>query len=299
MIIMHMNLRIVLIIFSLLLFPASSSASHSYFFSKNNTVIGSMKTYKIKGDESLIEIARKFNIGYNEITEANPELDPFIPGNGKTVQIPTQWILPAMDSYTGILINLSEMRLYFFPKGNNSTTVVTFAIGIGDEGKDTPIGKFKVTQKLENPRWVVPPSIRRERPELPKVIPPGPDNPLGTHALRLSSKSIMIHGTNRPFAVGRKASHGCIRLYPEEIPLLFQLVPNKTKVTIIRQPVKVGVSDNKVYIEVHKDSSLKINYFNETMRLLREKNLTNRINKEKMISVLHEKKGIPVNISKE
>jgi L,D-transpeptidase ErfK/SrfK len=293
-----MNLKIILIIFSLILFPAASSASHSYFFSKNNTVIGSMKAYKIKGDESLIEIARKFNIGYNEITEANPGLDPFIPGNGKTVQIPTQWLLPAMDSYAGILINLSEMRLYFFPKREKSTTVVTFAIGIGDEGKDTPVGKFKVVQKLENPRWVVPLSIRRERPELPKVVPPGPDNPLGTHALRLSSKSIMIHGTNRPFAVGRKASHGCIRLYPEDIPLLFQLIPRKTKVTIIRQPVKVGISDNKVYIEIHKDSSLKINYFNETMRLLREKNLADRINKEKMISVLREKKGIPVNISK-
>ena len=108
----------------------------------------------------------------------------------------------------------------------------------------------------------------------------------------------MIHGTNRPFAVGRKASHGCIRLYPEDIPLLFQLVPNKTKVTIIRQPVKVGVSDNKVYLEVHKDKALKINYFNETMRLLRKKNLANHINKEKMIAVLREKNGIPVNISK-
>jgi L,D-transpeptidase ErfK/SrfK len=293
-----MKLRIILIIFSLLLFAAPSSASNSYFFSKNNSVIGSMKTYKIKGDESLIEIARKFNIGYNEITEANPGLDPFIPGNGKTVQIPTQWILPGMDSYSGIVINLSEMRLYFFPKGKNSNNVITFAIGIGDEGKDTPVGKLKVIQKLENPRWVVPLSIRRERPELPKVVPPGPDNPLGTHALRLSSKSIMIHGTNRPFAVGRKASHGCIRLYPEDIPLLFQLVPNKTKVTIIRQPVKVGVSENKVYIEVHKDSVPKINYFNETMRLIREKNIAKHISKEKMISALREKKGIPVSISK-
>ncbi len=297
--VIYMNLRIILIIFSLLLFPASSSASHRYFFSKNKTVIGSMKTYTIKGDESLIEIARKFNIGYNEITEANHTLDPFIPGNGKTVQIPKQWILPDMDSYTGIVINLSEMRLYYFsPKGKNLKRVVTFAIGIGDEGKATPVGKFKVIQKLKNPRWVVPLSIRRERPELPKVVPPGPDNPLGTHALRLSSKSIMIHGTNRPFAVGRKASHGCIRLYPEDMPLLFQLVPNKTKVAIIRQPVKVGVSENKVYLEVHKDKALKINYFNETMRLLRKKNLAKYINKKKMISVLHKKNGIPVNISK-
>jgi len=257
-----------------------------------------MKTYKIKGDESLIEIARKFNIGYNEITEANPTLDPFIPGNGKTVQISSQWILPDIDSYTGILINLSEMRLFYFLKKDNSNAVVTFAIGIGDEGKDTPVGKFKVTEKLKNPRWVVPMSIRRERPELPKVVPPGPDNPLGTHALRLSSKSIMIHGTNRPFAVGRKASHGCIRLYPEDIPLLFQLVPKKTMVTIIRQPVKIGVSDNKVYVEVHKDNTLHINYFNEAVRLLKEKHLLDQILKEKLISALREKKGVPVNISK-
>ena len=297
--VISMSLRIILIIFAFLLFPAVSSASHSYSFSKQNTVIGSMKTYTIKGDESLIEVARKFNIGYNEITEANHTLDPFIPGNGKTVQIPTQWILPDMASYSGILINLSEMRLYYFsPKGKSSNTVVTFAIGIGDEGKDTPVGKFKVIQKLKNPRWVVPPSIRRERPELPKVVPPGPENPLGTHALRLSSKSIMIHGTNRPFAVGRKASHGCIRLYPEDIPLLFQLVPNKTKVTIIRQPVKVGVSNNSVYLEVHKDKALKINYFNVTMRLLKQKHLVKSINKEKTNAVLREKKGIPVNISK-
>jgi len=289
---------VLLTLFVLVLFPAASSASHNYSLSNNDTVIGSMKTYKIKGDESLIEIARKFNIGYNEITEANPGVDPFIPGNGKTVQIPTQWILPAVDSHAGILINLSEMRLYFFPKGDRPATVYTFAIGVGDEGKNTPVGKFRITQKLENPRWVVPASIRRERPELPKVVPPGQDNPLGTHALRLSAKSIMIHGTNRPFAVGRKASHGCIRLYPEDIPILYQLVSKKTGVIIMRQPVKVGILNNRVYMEVHKDTTLKINYFNEAMRLLRKKNLDDRINKGKMISVLHEKKGIPVDISK-
>jgi len=132
---------------------------------------------------------------------------------------------------------------------------------------------------------------------LPKVVPPGPDNPLGSHALRLSLGTILIHGTNRPYAVGRRASHGCIRLYPEDIPKLFQSVPNGVRVTIARQPVKVGIKNNKVYIEVHKDKFLHINYFNEAVNLLRKKNLYKGVDKEKMLSALREKSGIPVDIS--
>jgi L,D-transpeptidase ErfK/SrfK len=133
---------------------------------------------------------------------------------------------------------------------------------------------------------------------LPRVVPPGPDNPLGSHALRLSDRSILIHGTNRPYAVGRKASHGCIRLYPEDIPRLFQKVSQNTKVTIIRQPVKVGTLKGKVYIEIHKDRRLKINYFDEVVRLLKKKHLDDIVDKEKMLSALKEKRGFPVNISK-
>lgn len=275
----------------------SSDASQFYSYAKNETVIGSVKTHEIKGDESLIEIARKFGIGYNEIADANPELDPFIPGNGKQITVPTAWILPEIASCDGIVINLSEKRLYYFHK-RNSNIVRTYPIGIGDEGTETPEGVFTVIDKKVNPSWYVPESIRQKRPELPKVVPPGPDNPLGSHALRLSAKSILIHGTNRPYAVGRKASHGCIRMYPEDIPKLFQAVPNKTKVTIIRQPIKVGVSNNRVYLEVHKDKELTINYFDEAVKLLRKKNLYERIDKEKMLTTLREKRGMPVDISK-
>ena len=229
-----MVFRFLVLLSCLSLFSADSFASDVYSYSENNGVIGEIKTYAVKGDESLIEIARKFGIGYNEITEANPRLDPFIPGNGKTVQISTQWVLPDVAAYKGIVINLSEMRLYYFTRER----VMTYAIGIGDEGKDTPVGNFKIVDKIINPPWVVPASIRKERPELPKVVPPGPNNPLGSHAMRLSRPSILIHGTDKPFAVGRKASHGCIRLYPEDIPDLFKVVPNKTKVAIIRQPCK-------------------------------------------------------------
>jgi len=143
----------------------------------------------------------------------------------------------------------------------------------------------------------VPESIRKEKPTLPKVVPPGPDNPLGSHALRLSLGTVLIHGTNKPYGVGRRVSHGCIRLYPEDIPRLFQSVPNGVRVTIVRQPVKVGIKNNKVYIEVHKDKLLNINYFNEAVNLLIKKNLLKRVDTEKMYYAITEKSGVPVKIS--
>jgi L,D-transpeptidase ErfK/SrfK len=293
-----MKNRIVLL-FILISVCASFSPSHAsqiYSYGKYDTVIGSMKTYQIIGDESLIEVARKSGIGYNEIVDANPGFDPFIPGGGRTISIPAAWILPEIPAYDGIIINLSEMRMYFFSK-QSAHVVRTFPIGVGSEGTETPVGTFKIVEKIVKPSWHVPESIKKERPELPAVVPPGPNNPLGSHAMRLSAKSVLIHGTNRPYAVGRKASHGCIRMYPEDIPKLFQAVPNGTKVTIVRQPIKVGISDKKVYLEVHKDQSLHINYFNEAVRLLKKKNLHEKIDKVKMLAVLREKKGVPVLIS--
>jgi L,D-transpeptidase ErfK/SrfK len=280
-------------IISSLLVSAVSAETH--FYTKHDKVIGSIHAYKVKKGESLIEIARKFDIGYSEITEANPKLDPFVPGEGVTIKLPQAWILPDLKSYNGIIINLSEMRLFYFPRRNK---VVTFPIGVGSEGKETPVGTFRIVEKIVHPAWYVPDSIRREKPELPRMVPPGPDNPLGSHALRLSDRSILIHGTNRPYAVGRKASHGCIRLYPEDIPRLFQKVSQNTKVTIIRQPVKVGTLNGKVYVEIHKDGRLKINYFDEVMRLLEKKHLNDIVDKEKMLVALKEKRGFPVNISK-
>ncbi len=294
-------MRFLKVIFSLLIFSViafSSASAEVYSYSKDNTVIGSMKTHQVNGNESLIEIARNFSVGYNEIVDANPSLDPFLPGNNADVRIPTAWILPDVNSYEGIVINLSEMRLYYFLKQKKSLLVRTFPIGIGDEGNDTPVGNFKIIEKIENPSWHVPESIKKERPELPNVVPPGPDNPLGSHALRLSLGSYLIHGTNRPWAVGRKVTHGCIRLYPEDIPKLFTIAPKSTKVAIVRQPVKVGVRDGSVYIEVHRDDYEKnLNYFNEAVGLLKKKGLIKKVNTEKLYHAIRGKSGIPVEIS--
>lgn len=271
---------------------------HSY--SKSNTVIGSVKTHTVANDDSLIEIARKFNLGYNEIVSANPKLDPFVPGNGVSAIIPASWILPDVKIYDGIVINLSEMRLYYFFKHRNKKLVITFPIGIGSEGNDTPTGSFTITEKIKKPSWYVPSSIKKEKPHLPDIMPPGADNPLGSHALRLSARTYLIHGTNRPWGVGRRASHGCIRLYPEDIPKLFKLVPNGVKVTIVKQPVKVGVKNNSVFLEVHKDDFYKkTDYSRAAIQLLKKKNLLHRVATKKLHLALKEKSGIPVEISDE
>jgi len=274
----------------------SRDAAGSYFFDRNTTVIGSLVTYETKHGDSLIEIARKFGLGYNEIMEANPSLDPFVPGEDVVVTIPSSWVLPDVESYDGIVINLAELRLYYFFHRDGRSEVNTYPIGIGSEGKDTPLGRFSIMQKEANPSWHVPESIRKERPELPMVVPPGPENPLGSHALRLSLGDVLIHGTNRPWGVGRRVSHGCIRLYPEDIPRLYGLVSVGAKVTIVRQPVKIGVRNNKVFLEVHNDGS-GMNYLNEAVRILTKKGLLKRVCSEKLYDAVEEMKGAPVEIS--
>jgi L,D-transpeptidase ErfK/SrfK len=175
---------------------------------------------------------------------------------------------------------------------------MTLPIGIGREGFNTPVGKFSIVEKTVNPSWYVPESIQKEKPELPKVVPPGPDNPLGSHALRLSLGSVLIHGTNKPWGVGRRVSHGCIRLYPEDIPRLFRSVAKGTRVTIVQQPVKVGIRDKNVFIEVHDDNPEgNMNYFEEAVNLLIKKQLIRNISPEKLYKALNEKRGIPVDIT--
>jgi L,D-transpeptidase ErfK/SrfK len=284
-----------LIFFLLFLFPVSPVFAE-YYYALDSDLVGQMRQYEVRKGESLIEIARKFDLGYNEISGANPDVDPFIPPTGLKVSIPMMWIIPDVPIRRGIVINIPEMRLYFF-LGKGTNLLTTFPIGVGDEGTETPEGVFRITAKIVNPAWHVPKSIRQEKPELPKVVPPGPDNPLGSHALRLSVPAVLIHGTNKPWAVGRRATHGCLRLYPEDIPRLFLLVKKGDRVTIVRQPVKVGVRGKRVYVEVHSDGN--VNYLQEAVRALGRKNLLDRFNREKLERALKEKSGVPVDITAE
>src|SRR5208337_3154223 len=190
--------------------------------------------------------------------------------------------------------------LYYFFRHGGKPRVMTFPIGIGDEGTETPLGSFRIIEKITNPAWHVPASIRKEHPELPAVVPAGPDNPMGTHALRLSLSTVLIHGTNRPWCVGRKASHGCIRLYPEDIPKLFRMVTKGAPVTIVSQPVKIGVRERKVYIELHKDDSINSEaLFKMATVLLAKKHLLGKVSSVKLLKALDDKRGFPVEISED
>lgn len=292
---MVIRVHAVVLFACLLLLWLSPAGAVEEFYAGDSEVIGTMKWGFIKENDSLIELARKYGLGYNEIADANLNLDPFIPKLGASVRIPTLWILPNLPREQGIVINLSELRLYYYPYPDTKF-VFTFPIGIGDEGSETPLGVFTIIEKRVNPTWYVPKSILEERPGFPTQVPPGPDNPLGTHALRLSSGSILIHGTHRPWGVGRRVSHGCIRLYPEDIPELYRLVPIRTKVIIVRQPVKLGQKNGKVFLEVHRGED--VNYSQEAVKLIKARNLASLIDRVKLSRVLREKSGIPEEISR-
>lgn len=289
-----MPVRTALVLAILWLLSPGDFAAATEFSGHGREVVGATNHYAVKKGETLIEIARAFGLGFNEVADANKDVDPFIPKAGTLIRIPLLWVLPDKPRHGGIVINLSEMRLYFF-HGRDGGSVSTFPIGIGDEGSDTPVGRFTVTRKTANPAWHVPPSIRREKPHLPARVPPGPDNPLGAHALRLSRGSILIHGTNKPWGVGRRVSHGCIRLYPEDIARLFHLVPVGARVTITRQPVKLGVMNGRVFIEVHKGEDSE--YPREAIRLIRARKLLLRIDQAALFTALQEKNGVPTDIS--
>jgi len=208
--------------------------------------------------DTLLDIARKFDLGQNEILLANPTVDRWMPGENTRVRIPNSRLLPDTP-HEGIVLNLPEYRLYYYPKRQkgNSRAVITHPISIGRVDWDTPLGKTQIIAKKENPTWTPPESIKKEHAEqgeiLPDVFPAGPDNPLGLFALRLGVPGYLIHSTNKPYGVGMRVSHGCIRMYPEDIEKLFPQVKTGTAVYIVNQPIKVGWSDNQLYIEVYPE----------------------------------------------
>ncbi len=265
--------------------------------SKSPFLLGILRSYTIKDNrETLVNLAIRYDLGYNEIVDANPGIDPWYPGRGTRVVIPTIWITPDIDKIGDdlIVINLAEMRLFYYKKLNTGkVAILTFPIGIGSEGRDTPTGEYKIIQKLKNPVWVVPSSIRAEDPSLPEKVPPGPDNPLGRYALRLSNPSYLIHGTNKPLGIGRRVSHGCLRMYPEDIKTLYDLVKIGTVVRIIYEPIKVLFNKDGIYVEAHKDYRNNSTGFNSAIKKLIKSGLVHRIDLKELYMILDKHDGIP------
>lgn len=262
-----------------------------------------MQRHRIQEKETLLDVARNAGLGFNEVKDANREVDEWIPPAGIEVAVPTQWIVPR-SRYRGLVVNIAEMRLYLFPQKTTPGAVVpvrTWAIGIGTDETPSPIGLFHITAKDKDPTWYVPNSIYRTMdPPRHRVVPPGPDNPLGAYRLRLSKGLYSIHGTDVPWSVGRRTTHGCIRLYPEDISELYQLVDAGAVGELIYEPIKFGESDGQIYVEVHDDMYRRIpDLQREALKLARQARLTDRINTARLRQAVQEKRGVPVVVTAE
>ena len=234
---------------------ADPVATHLFKINDDDEVVGELQITRATKDDTLSDIARRFNVGYEELVRANPGVDPWLPGEGREIVLPTQFVLPNAKR-EGLVVNLAAMRVFYFPKrkAGEQQTVITHPIGIGKVGWVTPEGVTRVISKKKNPVWVPPPSVRKEHAEngdpLPKVVPPGDDNPLGAYAMTLSWPGYLIHGTNKPYGVGMRSSHGCMRFYPEDIALLFNEIAIGTTVQVVNQRLVSGWHDGKLYVQV-------------------------------------------------
>ncbi len=241
-----------LILTGLSLGYALSLHASTYDITPGTTMVGENFQTKVEYNDTLADIARRYDVGYYELVDANPHIDPWAPEEGETILVPREFILPP-GPRDGITVNLAELRLYYYPAGGKQ--VATFPIGIGSEVTPTPLVNGTVTGKVKNPSWYVPDSIMKEHKErgdsLPRIVPPGPDNPLGQYKLTLSIPGYLIHGTNRPAGIGRQITHGCMRLYPEDIEQLYNLVPVGTPVHVVHIPVKQAWVDNTLFVEIH------------------------------------------------
>jgi L,D-transpeptidase ErfK/SrfK len=223
-----------------------------------SAVVGEDSHIRSTYQDTLLDIARRYSLGYEEIIRANPGVDMWLPGDGTDILLPGRRILPP-GPREGIVVNLPEHRLYYYPKPqkNEQPVVITFPVSIGKMDWRTPMGETRIVSKQKHPAWYPPESVRKEHEAngdpLPKVVKAGPDNPLGDFAMRLAvgDGAYMIHGTNNPMAVGMAVTHGCIRMYPEDVASLFPLIPVGTKVWLVNEPVKVAYSGGELLLEVH------------------------------------------------
>ncbi len=288
-------------------------ATQRFEVAPDEDVIGMVQVVKTSKDDTLTDIARRFNVGYEEILRANPKVDPWLPGADRAIVVPTQFVIPNAPR-TGVVINIAAMRLFYFPphKAGEPQVVITHPIGIGKMGWKTPEGVTKIVRRQADPTWRVPASVIKEHrengEELEKVIGPGPDNPLGRFAFYLQWPSYLIHGTNKPAGVGLRSSHGCIRLYPEDIAQLYDTVPVGTQVRVVNQPILFGWHQDQLYMQPYDVLEDDARDWKKAPRKLMSKSLSvslqkelkahnEQVNWDLVANLSHEPRGLPVPIS--
>lgn len=229
---------------------ASAVQGRTLSLDNGDVLVGEILHLQTRYEDTFADLGEIHGLGYLEIIRANPRVDPWLPGEGTAVKLPTQHLLPSTPR-EGIVINLAEYRLYHFREGS----VTTYPVGIGTSTNPSPLTDTRITMRLEQPAWYPPSSVRQQAEErgetLPRMIPPGPENPLGPFALQLEEAGYLIHGTNKRFGIGQQVSHGCIRMYNEDISRLVWEVDKGTQVRIVHEPVKAGVQDGIVWLQVH------------------------------------------------
>lgn len=287
---------------SLLTLFAVTAFPLSFDLPIHGNMVGTVQFAQVQNGEDYTKVAQDYDVGYYSLFESNPNVDPDNPVPGTILIVPTQYVLPK-ELHNDIVINLAEMRLYY--ESDKLHKVFVYPIGIGREGWVTPIGKFRIMQKVAHPVWIAPDSIMKYRQEhgdpMPsKIVQPGPDNPLGTRALRLSQPDYLIHGNDDPAGIGRRISAGCIRMYNSDVEQLFSMVKKGTKVVIINKPYKVGELNNKIYLEAHmplSEDRQKINGVYEpivaSIQNMAEKNGESAIDSERILAIVTEHLGVP------
>lgn len=288
-------------------------ATERFEVAPDEDVVGVVQIVTSSKEDTLTDIARRFNVGYEEILRANPKVDPWLPGADKPIVVPTQFVIPNAPR-TGVVINIAAMRLFYFPphKSGEPQTVVTHPIGIGKVGWSTPEGVTKIVRRQADPTWRVPISVIKEHrengEELERVIGPGPENPLGKFAFYLQWPSYLIHGTNKPAGVGLRSSHGCIRLYPEDIAQLFAMVPVGTQVRVVNQPFVFGWHAGQLYMQAFDVLEDDSRDWKKTSRKLLSKSFAatlqkqlkthnEQVNWDVVATLTHSPRGVPVPIS--
>ncbi len=245
-----------LLTFSVSALLTTSALTKEFPWGAHNDIIGEQHIVTAKYEDTLSDVGESNNIGFNEIVTANPGIDAWLPGEGSQIVVPSEYILPSIRE--GIVINLREFRLYYFPKDGRK--VITYPVGIGAQDTPSPLIETQVKLKIEKPNWYPPASVRAKYlkehgEEMKRVFPPGPSNPLGPYAIQLDIPGYFLHGTNKSFGIGTKVSHGCIRLYNEDISELVFKVPKKTPVRFVKEPIKVGLKDDQLFVELHPDEA--------------------------------------------
>ena len=275
--------------------------THEFTLAKDDSLVGQLASVPVREGDTLSDIARHYGLGLEQLSAANPELEPWTPQANYKVVLPLQFILPDAPR-KGVVVNLASMRMFHFSAAKNATNLMTYPVGIGKEGRSTPLGQMAVERKTAHPTWFVPDSIRRDHAlkgdPLPASVSPGPDNPLGDYAMYLTRPSYLIHGTNKPYSIGFRASNGCIRLYPEDIERLFKSLPEKTPVKIVNQPYLVGSYHGELYLEAHEpqeeieSGQLKKAMLAKLKQM--EKKLGKKLDWPKIEQTLNQARGIPV-----